>query len=117
MLGQKLPRGLSGWVTPAEDVQPEAVRLPSCTTGCGGAWCPSKPTCLTPLSRAHLDLFLQVVTQQDVGVDEVVRGIKRHRVQGPAADIAFEGGLACSLREHQPSDGGHEALVEKGKSQ
>lgn len=70
-----------------------------------------------PLSHTHLDLFLQVVTQQDVGVDEVVRGIQRHRVQGPATDIVFEGSLACSLGEHQPSDGGHKALVETGKSQ
>lgn len=63
------------------------------------------------LSHAHLDLFLQVVTQQDVGVNEVVRGIKRHRVQGPSTDIASKGSLTCSLREHQPSDGRHKALV------
>lgn len=76
----------------------------------------SAPT-LPSLFHAHLDLFLQVVTQQDVGVDEVVRGIKRHRVQGSASGTASEGSLACSLREHQPPDGGHKALVETGKSQ
>lgn len=65
-----------------------------------------------PPSHAHLDLFLQVVTQQNVGVDEVVRRIKRHRMQGPATDIAPEGSLARSLWEHQPSDGGHKALGE-----
>lgn len=68
-------------------------------------------------SHAHLDLLLQVVTQQDVGVDEVVRRIQRHRVQGPATDVVPEGSLACSLREHQPSDGRHKALGETGESQ
>lgn len=70
-----------------------------------------------PPSHAHLDLFLQVVTQQNVRVDEVVRRIKRHRMQGPATDIAPEGSLARSLWEHQPSDGGHKALGETGESQ
>lgn len=65
-------------------------------------------------SCTHLDLFLQVVTQQNLGVDEVVGGIKGHRVQGPAAHAAPTGCPAPGLGEHQPSDGGYKALGRRG---
>lgn len=72
--------------------------------------------CVHPFSsRTHLDLFLQVVTQQNLGVDEVVRGIKGHGMQGPAAHTAPKGCSACGLGKHQPPDGGNEALRRMGE--
>lgn len=116
MLGQKFWGSAGGcYLLRVYSPWQSGRRLPSGDSGCDRAWCASKPAPPPPsLSPAHLDLFLQVVTQQDVGVNEVVRGIQRHRVQGPATDIASEGSLACSLWEHQPSDGGHKALGRQG---
>lgn len=61
-------------------------------------------------SHTYLDLFLQVVTQQNLRVDEIVRGVKGHRVQGPATHTGPKGRPARSLGEHQSPDGGYKAL-------